>query len=374
MKAWRSLSGATRAAVVALAAVVAANLFFSGLRQITGGDPGGPTSSSYATGDDGLAAYASLLRHHGHEVVRLREPVRETDELDARATLVVADPAEMGPSEADAVARFVRQGGRLVTAGPRAGPALRRLLGADLAWSARGVQTAGPAAPVPEVAVIDAVQADGRGSWRDTAAGLPVLADDGVVLALVAQVDRGRVVALADASVLQNARLDQADNAAFGLAAAGERSRPVWFAEETHGFGPSSGLPALPSRWKWALVLGAVAGLAWMWSKGRRFGPPDELERELSPPRRAYVEAVATSLSKVKRPNSVVAPLQEAARLRVARRVGLAPDASADELRAAAQRLGLPDDEIDALTRVPTGDDDVLAAGRALARLEGTRW
>lgn len=374
MKAWRSLSRPTRAVVVALAAVVAANLFFSGLRQVTGGEPGGPTSSSYATGDDGLAAFASLLRQHGHEVSRLREPVHETAQLDAGATLVVADPADMSATEADAVARFVRQGGRLVAAGPRAGPALRRLLGADLAWSARGAQTAGVVAPTPETAVIDAVRASERGSWRDTAAGLPVLADDGTVLALVADVERGRVVALADAAVLQNAWLDEADNAAFGLAAVGGRTRPVWFAEEAHGFGPASGLPALPSRWKWALLLGAVSGLAWMWSKGRRFGPPDEVERELSPPRRAYVEAVAASLSKVKRPNSAVAPLQEAARLRVARRVGLAPDASPAELRAAGRRLGLPDDEIDALTRVPTRDEDVLAAGRALARLEGTRW
>lgn len=375
MTVWRSFSRTTRGILLAVAAVVAVNIAFSGLRSFTGGTPGGPTSSSYATGDDGLAAYAELLRRNGHEVTRLRVPVREAEELHRDDTLVLADPAEMEQAEADAVAAFVRDGGRLLAAGPESGPALRRLLGTGLAWSARRMGTARPVAPLPEVAGVGSVEAGKRGSWRSTGGGLPLLADDdGSVLAAVADVDRGRVVALADASVLHNALLDEAGNAAFGLAAAGGPSRVVRFAEEPHGFGRTSGLDALPSRWKWALLLGAVVGLAWMWSKGRRFGPPDEVERELPPPRRAYVDAVAASLSKLKRPNSAIAPLQQAARQRVAQRAGLAPDAPDDAVAEAARRLGLPDDEIEALRKVPDRDEDVLAAGRALARLEGSTW
>ncbi|MGH9004787.1 MAG: hypothetical protein ACRDYV_16820, partial [Acidimicrobiia bacterium] len=53
----------------------------------------------------------------------------------------------------------------------------------------------------------------------------------------------------------------------------------------------------------------------------------------------------------------------------LARRAGLPPDAPDDALWPAAERLGLPLDEARALMRID-GDAGVLAAGRALARLE----
>jgi hypothetical protein len=371
---WLALSPRARWTTGAVAVVVVLNLFFDALAGFTGGDPSGPTSSSYATAADGMAAYAELLEQHGHPVSRMRTPVHEDDDLSPGDTLVVADPDNLDAEEADAIAAFVRRGGRLIAAGPTTGPALRRLLGSSLAWASVPVRSARPVVPVPEVAGVPEVQADERGAWRSTGAGLPVLASDRAVLVAVADVDRGRVVALADASVLHNDLLDQAGNAAFGVAAAGERSRRVRFAEAGHGYGRTGGLEALPSAWQWAAALAALAGLAWMWTKGRRFGPPDELERELPPPRRVYVDAVAASLAKTRSPGTALAPLQRAARDRVARRAGLPAEATPDEVAAAARRFGLDDDEIAALTKSPTGDNEILATGRALAKLEGTTW
>ncbi|HVF74135.1 MAG TPA: DUF4350 domain-containing protein [Acidimicrobiales bacterium] len=370
---WRGLSPAARGVTALIAVIVALNLALGMLRSIVGTTPGGPTSSSYATADDGLAAYADLLQARGHPVERLRTSLDEAD-LAVETTLVMADPDDLSTEEADAVAAFVRGGGRLIAAGPRTNPALRRLLGTDLDWSASGAERARPLVPVSEVAAVGEVRAAGNGSWRHAAGGLPVLADGPQVLAAVATVGQGRVVALADASVLQNRFLDEADNAAFALAAAGEARRPVRFAEAAHGYADSVGLGALPSRWKWALFLGALAALAWMWSKGRRFGPPDELERELPPPRRAYVDAVGATLAKTGEPAAAARPLQRAARRRVVARAGLPPDAPDDDVVVAAARLGLADDELEALTKTPTGDDDILAAARALARLEGSTW
>ena len=60
------------------------------VNSLAGGSPGGPTSSSYATGGDGLAAYASLLGRAGHPVSRLRTPLADA-RLDPRDTLVVLD-------------------------------------------------------------------------------------------------------------------------------------------------------------------------------------------------------------------------------------------------------------------------------------------
>ncbi|HEX2039890.1 MAG TPA: DUF4350 domain-containing protein [Acidimicrobiales bacterium] len=296
----RALPLGARVGIGLVAAVVAVNLLFAGVRTVVGGGrPGGPPSSSYATAEHGLAAYADLLADQGRRVTRLRVPLDEA-RLDPAETLVLADPDDLDVAEADAVAAFVASGGRLVAAGARAGPVLRRLLGGDLAWTSAGARTARPIVPVPETAGTTEVRSSGRGSWRDAAAGLPVLVGDGRVLGVVADVDRGRVVALADASPLHNRLLDDAGNAAFGLAAAGEQGRPVRFAESVHGYGEAGGFAALPDRWVFAAFVLFLSVLTWMWSRGRRLGPPDEPERELPPPRRAYVDALAAALARTR--------------------------------------------------------------------------
>jgi hypothetical protein len=296
----RALPRGARVALGALVVVVAANVALAGVRTVVGGSrPGGPPSSSYATAAHGMAAYADLLAGHGHPVERLRVPLDEA-RLDPGETLVLADPDDLAGAEADAVATFVASGGRLVAAGPRTGPVLRRLLGGDLSWSSAGSSAAELIVPVRETAGIGEVRSAGRGSWRDAAAGLPVLGGNGRVLAVVADVDRGRVVALADPSPLQNRLLAEAGNAAFGLAAAGEQGRPVRFAESVHGYGQAVGFGALPDRWVAAAFVALLAVLVWMWSRGRRLGPPDEPVRELPPPRRAYVDAMAAALARTR--------------------------------------------------------------------------
>ncbi|HEX9969620.1 MAG TPA: hypothetical protein VGB03_05735, partial [Acidimicrobiales bacterium] len=77
---------------------------------------------------------------------------------------------------------------------------------------------------------------------------------------------------------------------------------------------------------------------------------------------------------KARNPGAALAPLQRAARDRVARRTGLPPEATPEQVVAAARRLGLDEDEVAALASSPKTDDEILAAGRALAKAEGTRW
>jgi hypothetical protein len=168
--------------------------------------------------------------------------------------------------------------------------------------------------------------------------------------------------------------LGEDDDAAFALAAAGPASRPVLFFETYHGYGQSSGLAAIPGRWWTAFGLGAVAVAVLMLARGRRFGPPEADERELAPPRREYVESLAGVLARTRAPREALAPLRAEVRRRLARRTGI-PPGDDDRLAAAARRLGFADDEIAATLG---GGGDVLAAGRALARLgttqRGGRW
>lgn len=354
--AWRGLA-------VVVGAVVAWNLVALGLDR-TAGSPGGPTSSSYATAPGGLAAYADLLERAGHPVTRLREAPAEAG-LEPGATLVVLDPGNVSDDDLLALRRFVEVGGTLVLGGPSAASAARGLLEDPPGPPAGGIAEARLLAPVPEVAGVASVRSAGEASWAAAGEALPVLGSGSRTLAAVATPGEGRLVLLADASPLQNRLLDAADNAAFGLALAGPAGAPVVFVESVHGYGRASGLRAIPTSWRWALAGLLLAGLLFMLARGRRLGPPERETRALPPPRRDYVESLAATLAKTKGP-AATAPLRAAARERLERRThGEPPD-----LEGTARRLGLSEEEARAVLAPPAGGTDIMALGRALARLE----
>jgi hypothetical protein len=178
------------------------------------------------------------------------------------------------------------------------------------------------------------------------------------------------VIVLADASPLQNRGLAAQDNAAFALALS-TPGEPVTFLETVHGYGAATGLGALPAGARWGLLGLLLAGLAFAWSHARRIGPPEDAERPLPPPRADYVDALAGSLARTGRPAEVARPLRAAARDGLARRAGLGPDPGDEELRAAAARMQLGDAETAALLREPEDLQGALAAGRALAAVNG---
>jgi hypothetical protein len=369
-RGWRSLHPAVRLAVVVLALLVVVNIALQLLDSTTrGADETAPDSSSFSTGSTGVAAWAELLRRNGRATDELRGSLAD-ESLSPDATLVVLEPDHIDDDEARGVRTFVERGGRLVTAGVSAGSLLRELFEEAPTWSGIGVRRARPEAPAPEVAGIEEIVAAGKGTWSNVGDTEAILGGEQGVLATVADVGDGSVVMLADASPLQNRLLDQADNAAFALQITRDSGR-VEFAEGEHGYGDASGLAAIPSRWKWAIAGLAVAGLVGAIAVGRRLGPPEDSARDLPPPRRAYVDAVAEALARTRRPAAALAPLQDAVRARLARRAGLGPDAAEPELRAAATRLGWEAPEIDAVFGPVAGDDGALAVGRALARITG---
>ena len=382
---WRAVAPGWRAVLVLVALVAGLNVLLAGVERVLGGDePGGAPSSSYATAPDGAAAYADLLARHGHPVQRLRSALDEAD-LHPAGTVVVLDVPELANAEAEALGRFVRDGGRLVVAGQQGAPLLRRLLGEGPVWSPGGAERATPVVPASEVRGVGAVRTGGEGSWRTVGTALPVLAtppdgdggggqrgESGEIgeqpaLVVVANVGRGRVVALADPSVLQNRLLDEEDNAAFGVASAGAPGRPVSFAEASHGYADGEGLAALPSRWRWGAAVALVAALVWMWSRAKRFGPPEEVTRALPPPRRAYVDALAASVARTADRDGGVQPLRDAVRRRLAQRASLPHDVGDADLVHVAGRLGADPADMARLL-APVGDDeDLLGAGRAAA-------
>lgn len=312
---WRIALG-----VVALLIVV--NLALRLLGTLTGGTPGGPRSSSYATSPQGDAAYAELLGRAGHPVEQVRSLPHESPP-SPEATVFLLDPPAVKAVDVDALRTFVRGGGRLVASG------LQREVARELA------------------------PGSARGGSR----------------VRVARLGRGSVYLLADSAPLQNRLLGSGDNAAFGLALAGPRDRPVEFLESYHGYGAGSGLSALPLAWK--LLLGGLglAGLVYMVARGRRFGPPEEEGRSLAPPRRQYVDSLAAVVARSKRRDAGVGPVRREARDALLRQASLPSDVDDDAVRVAAKRFGLADDDAEALLRPARTDDDVVALGRVAARI-----
>ena len=362
-----SMSRSWKIVLAIVGAIIAVNVGTRILSGLTGGSPGGPTSSSYATGADGAAGYLSLLADAGHPVERIHTYPAHTT-LAPDATAVVLDPGFVDPADARALRAFVERGGRLVIGGSGESSLwLRALLNPTPKWSSAGVTHAQPLVPAAGLAGIAELRSAGDGSWRDAGAALPAYGTSARrSLVAVASLGLGQVILLADASPLQDAFLDTADNARFGLAAAGASSRPIAFFESYHGYGPATGYGSIPRRWVALLAGVTLASLALMIARGRRLGPPETESRELPPPRRIYVDSLAGIMARTKRPEEALEAVRAETTARLARRVGLAPDTAPDVLEAAARRVGLPDAEIDAMLGRPGSGDSVLAAGRAL--------
>jgi hypothetical protein len=326
-------------------------------------------SSSYSTGPTGSGAYAELLRRFDHPVHRVRGDLDRAT-LEPASTLVILD-AELADAEIRRVARFVRTGGRLVAGGAGAEQWLEDVVDDPPGFDDAPVDAATPTGDAPEGDGIGLVRLGGQGSFGRPGGLQPLLAErgGGALVALAGDVGQGRVVVLADPTPLQNRLLGVADNAGFGLAVAGPAGTPVDFAEGPHGYGSGEGLSALPARWRVALAGLALSAAVWLVSRSRRLGPPEDEARPLGPRRRAYVDALAGTLGRTGHPAAAAEPVRIRARSLLARRAGLPPDAPDDALRAAAARVGLPPDEAEALVGVH-GEPGVLAAGRALARLE----
>ena len=329
---WRSRPTGTRIALVIVALVVGANLLLGAVGEVLWRVPGGPRSSSVATGADGLRAFADLLRVDGRAVERRRDAVRDGERPPPGSTLVIAEPEVVLPEDLAAAAGFVDAGGRLLVIGKGALPYVRRLVDPGTGW----------------------VPTDG-GRWA------------GPTLRPVVHDGSGRVAALADPSVLQNGGLTENGHAALGLDLVGP-SRRVVFAEHDRLEAGS----VFPAHWIRALVVAVAAVLLFLWSAGVRFGPPELPGRELPPPRRRFVDALAVSVDRAGSPATVLRPLQQRARGRLARRLGLDADAGREQLDAAARRAGIDVPDLDALFLPPVTRADVVRVGRAAAHQEGT--
>jgi uncharacterized protein DUF4350 len=366
------MSGRTKLVLIAIVVAAVGYEVVSVLVERFTPGPGGATSSSYATSSDGLAAYAELLQRTGHHVTQLRGATANA-QLSPSQTVIALDPNQLTSTDVDRLKAFVQAGGQLVAGGTNPRRWVRDLLGDPPTWSSNGLREATPSSSTPYTLGISKVTTAGNGRFISSGQTSPALGAPGGSLLTVAQLGAGRIALMADASPLQNSLLGKADNAVLGDRVAGAPGRPVTFLEGIHGYGASTGLAALPARWKWTILGLLLASAAWIASRFRRLGEPDAPPSSPLPPRLAHVEALATALERTRRPSDAVKPVRVHARELVVRRAALGPDPKEDAIVSAARNLGLDDAEARVVaSEAPGGTEgDLLAAGRALSSLHG---
>jgi hypothetical protein len=353
---------------VVVGVLVVINLVAAGLDRAVGGNqPGGAPGSSYATAPEGLAAFRTLLTRFGHEVDVQRGTVAD-QQLDPDTTVFVIEPTELTADDTAVLLEFAANGGRLVVGG-RTPFYLHNLRDDPPRWQFDG--DASWTEIDPSFSAVNEIQGAGEGSWAAPGSSAVLVGSTDRSLLTQEHVGAGEIAFLADPSPLENGYLASADNAAFALELAGSAGRPVVFAEGVHGIDAHRGFSAVPGAWKLALLLLVIAALAFVWSRARRFGPPDRNAREMPPARAEYVDALSVSLERTRSPATALAPAQHWAQARLASRAGLGSAPGDAALARAARALGCSDEEIASLLHPVAEPPDVLALGRAVARIGG---
>jgi hypothetical protein len=348
--------------------LILGNLFTVTVGRLLRGDRvGGPPGSSYVTTAYGAAALAELLEDEGLTVDRLRAPFTP-DRLDAATTLILAEVGVSGLAdpEARAVDGFIREGGWMLLAGAEPSGLLSVIAPDDgpPQWEPDGTQLATSALPG-----VGGIPLDGSGSFSESDGADSFLEDDdGVIVGITWDHGAGKVIWLADSTPLLNKGLAEGDSAGLVWSLIGER--PVVFDEYRHGFGGDTFWQLLPDGWAGTLALLAVAGLAWMISYSRRLGPPEETTRKLQPERALYVESVAAILGRTMNIEDSIKPIRARFRRLLSTKAGLGPNPSDDELKSAAEALGLTATDVNAALD-DTGDP--VLAGKALSQLSSRR-
>ena len=264
--------------------VVVANIVAWALDHAVGGNqPGGKSGSSYATGGDGLAAYAQLLADYGYPVRRIRGDLAQAD-IDPGSTLIVTGgngDAFLAAGDVDSVTalRGARRPGR-ARRPARARSPTRSPGSIRPSSTGSATTTTSPSRSAP----LRTVRTDAAAAYAAGRDLTPLASEGDRVLLGGTQAASGgggddwtRWPTARPSRTPGSTKPTTPRSASRSRATAGT---PVVFAEGVHGYGESRGLGAIPGRWKVALFGLGVAAIVFAWAHARRLGPPDRPTRD----------------------------------------------------------------------------------------------
>ncbi|WP_144877238.1 DUF4350 domain-containing protein [Microbacterium sp. 1.5R] len=332
------------------------------------GDRGGLDPEG--VGDSGTRALAELLRDRGVEVtvVRSRSEVRAA--LDAGSTLATTNPYTLTD---EGIAELIEPADRVVFLSTSTHLVASLDLGANATADSTEVTAD---CDVAEFAHVGAIRPD---RLFDPASGVRgCFGTDAAAAVLVGDVDGQTRIAVEGSRLFSNRYLAENGNAALGLALLGQSDEVVWYVPsfgdtDIEGAAPDT-LGSLTPGWVTPaillLMLAALAAALW---RGQRFGP---LVAETLP---VTVRASETMLGRARLTAKAgdaahaAEAIRDGSRRRLARRLGLAARASADEVAdAASDRLRIPRGSLQTLLAGPLpGDDEgLIELARRLSELE----
>ncbi|MDO4242267.1 MAG: DUF4350 domain-containing protein [Actinomyces sp.] len=324
-------------------------------------------------GDNGAQALAQLLRDEGIGVSTASTVRRAAEAGSQGATIAVVNARELSDSDLRLLAA---SGGDVV---------VLDTMYSDLS-GLTGMEPAGTSAPAgteltpqcPEEDAVAAATLDGsKGTVRiggvDGAVGcFPV--DEGVYAYATAPLETGATVrVISDASIVTNAKLAEAGNAALAIRALGHHERIVWLDGASASATGLWDSPAMPRWLPVALLQAGFVVLALAVVRGRRFG---RIVTEEMP---VVVRSTETTIGRGRlyrraadRERAAQA-LRAGTASRLGRLLGLTPTAGRHELvQAVARAGGQPPQHIDRVLYGPVPPDDrsLVDLGVELDRLE----
>jgi hypothetical protein len=320
--------------------------------------------------DAGALALAEILRDQGVEVDVYRSRAEARAAIDENTTLVMANPYTLTD---EALESLMDPAERVVFLSTSTHLLKVLRIGENASGTLPSVSAQCDAAEFADVGTIRAdrlfTPADGVNACFGSAEGAAVLMD-GRTSPLHAVVEGTRL--------FSNEYLAENGNAALALALLGQTDRVVWyvpsFDDSDIEAEPTATLGSLTPTWVTpAILLLIVAGIAIAISRGQRFGPlvaetlPVTVRASETMHGRARLTAKAADA-----PHAAQA-LRDGAQRRLARRLGLAVHAGADEVAdAASDRLRIPRGTLQALLARPLPEDDaaLIELARRLDELE----
>jgi len=301
-----------------------------------------PAYSMYSDQGDGLGEAVHLLRELGWKVEPLTRPV--TPGLE-RGLLILAEPDPDGIGEGDAqvLLAWVEAGNTLLLAGNQQTPLHQAL---DLSvLRPRGEEdkplTLVPDTPGAYTDGIDRLILHDRATLRAPDL-LPLWWLEDRPGAVLLRRGKGRVLVVADPSLLTRRGLHRADNALFlvNVVQHDARGGTVWFDEYHHGFRSGGGFWGYLGHYHQQLALLpvlVVAGAA-LWLLAVRLGPAVPRPRETRADAVAYASALARLYEKTGARRRLVRALVGGFRWSLTRFLRLRPNALPAEILSAWQQ------------------------------------
>lgn len=264
--------------------------------------------STFFTDPSGARALLLVMQQLLPSAERWRRPLTLLplpQQPDAPSTLIVAGPVKsISASEADHLGRWIAAGGQLILLSANGWPLRQRAATDDaitteksratddsddietenflsryapnLRWTKAEKFKTGRAngVSVPP----GALKLRWRQSFAQTDNAKVVAAADNAAIAVSIPAGHGRIVAVADPTMVSNGALRRSDNAVWlvSLAAAWGEGK-IFFDEYHHGFGEKRGTGQLiraflMTPWGWSVLQIAAAGLLYAFAYRRRFG------------------------------------------------------------------------------------------------------